>query len=65
LQGLFDGHFSQSFFIHWFTSWVEFIGDIIKRFQPQVNDVLAQKLTLKVNDVLAHPGKRCIGIWQL
>jgi hypothetical protein len=26
---------------------------------------LAQKLTLKVNDVLAHPGKRCIGTWHL
>jgi len=29
-----------------------------------VNDVLAQ-ISVKVNDVLAHPGKRCRGIYQL
>jgi hypothetical protein len=35
LQVLFDGHLSQSLFVHRFTSWVAFIEDIITRFQPQ------------------------------
>jgi hypothetical protein len=31
----------------------------------RVTDVLAQKLTLRVTYVLAHPGNRCAGTWQL
>ena len=53
LQVLFYGHLSQSIFVHRLTSWVGFIEDIIKRFQPKGKRCIGTKTDIK--------GKRCSG----
>jgi hypothetical protein len=57
LQILFDSHLSQGFLFHWITPWVGLLRAIITQFHPKGNrwviDVLAQKPTSKVIDVLA------------
>jgi hypothetical protein len=47
LQVLFHGHFSQDFFFHRITSWVGFVEDIIKRFQPKGNRCTGTKTDIK------------------
>jgi len=49
LQVLFDGHPSQGFFFHRFTSWVGLIRDIIKQFQPQGNRCIDTKTDINGN----------------
>jgi hypothetical protein len=53
LKELLDSHLSQAFFFHLITSWVSFLRDIIKQFQPQGNRCCGTKTAIK--------GYRCSG----
>jgi hypothetical protein len=65
LKVLCYGHLSQSFLVHRISSWFALVWAIISHSKPRVNDVLTQKSTLKVNDVLTFSGKRCADIWHI
>ena len=57
LQVLFDGHFSQRFFVHGITSLVGLLRSIINQFQPQGNRCIGTKTDIK--------GYRCSGTFGL
>jgi hypothetical protein len=49
LQILLNSQLSQSFLFHRITSWVGFLKDIIKQFQPQGNRCIDTKTDIKGN----------------